>query len=116
MPGTPNTTKKATAEAAEDLTLLLSPPPLEPKAVTFLGQKFTLRRDLTGAEVVRFWSLWTSLDILGAFTIMFGTEESAALFKTLVDPLPMDKINPIMDRLWRAAGLLDRKTGESPAS
>jgi hypothetical protein len=89
-----------------------------PAKVFLLSKEWTVRRDLTGAEAVEFWSKATKND--PAALVMLMGEEAADLDAQL-QQLPQKVYIRVLQSIFEAAGLKrgdepEDETGESTAS
>lgn len=108
----------------DDLDALLADRALEPRKVKLGGRTFSVRRDLTGEEVLRYWSLARQRKDIEALAIMVGDDDAVEL-NQIIDPLPMAKMQVVLGKIMRLAGLLppeqadddkEKESGESSAS
>jgi len=102
-----------------DTELLLGKRLARPAKVFLFGQEWTIRRDLSGAEVVEFWQKITANDGPAAMTLLIGDEGEVFSEKLLA--LPLKVYQRIFSRLLEIAGIRrgdepEEETGESMAS
>jgi hypothetical protein len=91
----------------DDLDALLTEHALPPRTVKLGGRAFTVRRDLTGEEVLRYWWLAHNRKDIEALSIVVG-ENDAVYMDEMLKPLPMPKMQVVLGKIMRLAGLLPR--------
>lgn len=106
-----------TASGEVDLDAVGDEIDLSPVPVRLAGQVYTVRRDLTGAEVQRFWQLSAAKDDLGALRMLVGI--AAEQLNAALEQMPNARMLAVMRAILVQAGLVEesgKPAGESPAS
>jgi hypothetical protein len=92
----------------EDLDAMIISRALKPGKVRLGGRYWTIKRDFTAEQVLRFWAL---VDQPGksaeAYSMLVGAKD-AAEFAAIISATPQELINPPLRQLFRLAGLLKR--------
>lgn len=104
-----------------DLDALVVSRSLEPQTIRLGGREWTLKRDFTAAEVVKFWQLVDKSKSTAEAMSMLVGEKDGPDFAALVLALPTETGAPVLRRIYQAAGVLRRpddgaQAGESSAS
>lgn len=84
-----------------------APIALSPKPVRIFGREWTIRREWTAAEVVRYWILADSRKEVEAAALLVGGED-AEEFARIISALPQELMLGKLRKLLRIAGLLTR--------
>jgi hypothetical protein len=92
----------------------------KPQTVVLAGREWSVRRDLTGAEVFEFWRLFTASDTAAVLGLLVGAEEGKELAE-LLETLPVNRFLHVLSRLMDIAGIKrmdepEESMGESTAS
>lgn len=100
-----------------DLDAISAEVDLTPVPVRLAGQAYQVRRDLTGPEVQRFWSLSAAKDDQAALRMLVG--DAAAQLDAVLNQMPNQRMLAVMRAILVAAGLVEgdgKPAGESAAS
>lgn len=104
-----------------DLDTLVVSRSLDPQTIRLGGREWTLKRDFTAEEVVKFWLLVDKAKTSTEGLSMLVGEQDGPDFAALVFALPTETGAPVLRRIYQAAGVLRRpgdeeQAGESSAS
>ncbi len=96
-----------------DIDALISDLDVTPVEVTLAGSSFTVRRDLSGKEVVRYWELVRSQQDSAALAILVGSEESGTALNGILEGLPQKRMIAATQKIMQLAGLMsEEQAGE----
>lgn len=104
-----------------DLDDDLNPIPLKPKTVRAFGREWTIRRDWTAADIVKYWVLAEDRKDAEAAVMLVGEKDGPEFAKISVS-LPPEMVALKLRKICKVAGLLPRDAedeeseGESSAS
>jgi hypothetical protein len=87
-----------------DLDALLAKRILKPKPVRLAGHVYSVRTDLTGAEVVKYYALADEKKDEEALALIVGAEDAKKLNSVLND-LPRDHMNAAVQEIMVLAGV-----------
>lgn len=79
---------------------------VSPASVTLQGNTFTVRRDLTGPEILRYWQFVQEGDDVAALSILVGSADGPRL-NSLVEALPQKRMVLVIRKVMDIAGLTD---------
>lgn len=89
-----------------DFDKLLAGRLLEPKSVKLAGHVYTVRTDLTGAEVTRYFALANEKKDEEALALIVGTKDAKKL-NGVLNGLPRDHMNLVVQELMVTAGIVN---------
>lgn len=104
-----------------DLDALLAKRILKPKSVRLAGHVYSVRTDLTGEEVVRYFALADQKKDEEALALIVGARDAKKLNGVLTG-LPRDHMNAVVQEIMVLAGVVNgtpqtgEPEGESQAS
>jgi hypothetical protein len=99
-----------------DLDVELDALDLSPRPIKLGGTTYTVRRDLTGKEIAKYWDLVKKQKDTEALALLVG--DDAVALNTVLEKLPQQRMQLAVQRIMQTAGLLNTagEQGESAAS
>lgn len=91
----------------EDLDVLMTSRMLRSGKVKLVGREWTIKRDFTPDQIIKFFSLIDGGDPGAALSMVVGAKNGPVLWGILT-PLPAEVITPLLRRLYQLAGILKR--------
>lgn len=113
--------KKPTGPPAAtlDLDAALAELDLSPITISFAGQVYAVRRDLTAPERVDYWARAAAKDDAGCLGIIVGDEALGVSLNAALEKLPHQAMMLALKKIMTAAELIEdsgEAQGESSAS
>ena len=91
----------------EDLDAMMTSRMLRPAKVKLAGREWTIKRDFTPDQIIKFFGLINDGDPAAALSMVVGAKNGTVLWD-LLSPLPVEVVTPLLRRLYQRAGLLKR--------
>lgn len=91
----------------EDLDAMMTSRMLRPAKVKLAGREWTIKRDFTPDQILKFFGLIDKGGADEALGMVVGAKNGAVLWG-LISPLPVEVVTPMLRRLYQLAGLLKR--------
>lgn len=82
-----------------------------PLPITLGAQEFTIRRDLTGPEIIKYWELVRTSKDADALGILVGKTDGPKLNKVL-ESLPQKRMVAATRKVMELAGIVEAQAGE----